>query len=168
VTSDDLGDINVYAFHAPSSGDRKPAKAVGQLTWNLIEKHGDREKWVLIGDLNIEPHTLASMFKGTSEEVNCPLKNIEEYIIPPPQETYKGKGVNPKKKKYDYALTNIKNKGAIEVQTDPQYNCSDHHPIILNLNVNRVGLEQPMDIDRQSVDSDGQSEDIDMQSVDSD
>lgn len=108
---------HVYMLHAPA-GSSSAKKAVSFVACWLHSLYGANERWILIGDLNVEPDALEASNVGIM---------LEDYIIEPAEPTYIGRN---KDKTLDYALANFE-ATVVRARVSPRFHGSDHYPIIV-------------------------------------
>lgn len=111
--------INVIALHAPAS--EVPATvALAFLVADLIARGGRR--WVLIGDLNVEPDT----FSEATKEV------FEEVMAAGGAPTFKG---FVEDKEFDYAFTNVADANTAVSRASMRLSRGDHEPIVFTCDI---------------------------------
>jgi hypothetical protein len=110
-----VGGAHLYVLHAPSGGG-SARKAVSFAACYLDETWGNTAKWVMIGDLNVEPSPLALSPVGIE---------LGGLIMDPEVTTYIGP---TKDKTFDYAMANF-DVSVGRARVSPRSHGSDHYPV---------------------------------------
>lgn len=120
----------VIFFHGPASNDA--IKTTLFLTHSLIklwgmEPSGYRRPWILLGDLNVEPHELENVIDEVWQRDKQYGKKLKKLIVDPG--TYTHCSPSGKYSTLDYALTN---RGDVKAEVFDSHGWSDHQAVMFS------------------------------------
>jgi hypothetical protein len=134
----DHGHLVIYEWHAPAESNNHTM--VGPVLLAIAKENMGTNgawtrRWILIGDLNIDPTTLEKKLLDNSNLqlgfANLYSKNVKRFqILKPDQPTHRS--TNKQTSTLDFAITNCK-KAKIEVGSAFYWRCSDHLPILVTV-----------------------------------